>query len=89
METVPRAEPQTRRLPCEALDLVACGVGLEEGVVEDGSEVLRRGEGVSCEGCGIEVLRAVGKGIGDGQRIQKLAPSAREAFAGLLSITLR
>ena len=61
----------------ELEDLGAGGVGLEEGVVEDGGEVLRGGESVSGEGCGVEVFGSVGEGIGDGQRVQKLAPSAR------------
>jgi hypothetical protein len=33
---------------------------------------------VSGEGCGVEVFGSVRKGIGDGQRVQKLTPSARE-----------
>ena len=65
-------------LVAELEDLGAGGVGLEEGVVEDGGEVLRRGEGVGGEGCGVEVFGSVRKGIRDGQRVQKLAPSARE-----------
>ena len=48
------------------------GVGLEKCVVEDGGEVLRRGESVGGEGCGVEVVGSVGKWIGDGQRVQKL-----------------
>jgi hypothetical protein len=31
------------------------------------------------EGCGVEVFGSVRKGIGDGQRVQKLTPSAGEA----------
>ena len=38
-------------LVAEPEDLVAGGVGLEEGVVEDGGEVLRGGECVGGEGC--------------------------------------
>jgi hypothetical protein len=55
----------------ELKDLAAGGVGFQEGVVEDGCEVFGRGEGVSGEGCGVEVFGSVRKGIGDGQRIQK------------------
>jgi hypothetical protein len=61
----------------ELEDLIARGVGLEEGVIEDGSEVLRRGESVNGEGCGIKGVGTVREGIGDRQRVQKLAPSAR------------
>jgi hypothetical protein len=63
-------------LVAELEDLGSGGVGFQEGVVEDGGEVLRRGEGVSGEGCGVEVFGSVRKRIGDGQRVQKLAPSA-------------
>jgi len=65
-------------LMAELEDLGAGCVGLEEGVVEDGGEVFRRGESVSGKGCGVEVFWSVRKRIGDGQRVQKLAPSARE-----------
>jgi hypothetical protein len=42
---------------------------------------------VGSEGSGVEVLWAVRGGIGDGQRIQLSAPSARGGIrAGLLSI---
>jgi hypothetical protein len=61
----------------ELEDLGAGRVGLEPGVVEDGGEVLRRGESVSGEGCGVEVFGSVREGIGDRQRVQKLTPSAR------------
>jgi hypothetical protein len=61
-------------LVAELEDLVASGVGLKEGVVEDGSEVLRGGQGVGGEGRCVEVVRTVREGIGDGQRVQKLAP---------------
>jgi len=61
----------------ELQDLGAGGVGLEEGVVKDGGEVLRRGESVCGEGCGVEEFGSVGEGIRDGQRVQKRAPSAR------------
>jgi hypothetical protein len=61
----------------ELENLGAGRVGLEQRVVEDGSEVLRRGEGVSGEGCGIEVFGSVRERIRDGQRVQKLAPSAK------------
>src|ERR1700733_7295002 len=63
-------------LVTELEHLVAGGVGLEERVVEDGREVLRRGQGVGGEGGGVEVVGTVGEGIGDGQGAQKLAPSA-------------
>jgi hypothetical protein len=55
----------------ELEDLGAGGVGFEEGVVEDGSEILRGGESVCGEGFGVELFRAVREWIGDGQRIQK------------------
>ncbi len=61
--------------------LGAGGVGLEQGVIEDGGEILRGGESMSGEGGGVEVLWAVGGGIGDGQRVQLNAPSAGEVFA--------
>jgi hypothetical protein len=64
-------------LVAELEDLRAGCVGLQESVVEDGSEVLRRGEGVSGEGCGVEVFGSARKRIGDGQRVQKLTPSAK------------
>ncbi len=57
-------------LVAELEDLSAGGVGLEEGVVEDGGEVLRGGECVGGEGGGVEVFGSVRKGIGDGQRVQ-------------------
>jgi hypothetical protein len=66
----------------ELEDLGAGGVGAEEGVVEDGSEGLRGGEGVGGEGCGVEVVGTVGNGIRDGQGAQKLAPSAGCVRAG-------
>jgi hypothetical protein len=50
----------------ELEDLGAVGIGLEERVVKDGSEVLRGGKSVCGKGCSVEVLRTVGKGIGDG-----------------------
>jgi hypothetical protein len=78
-----------RGLVAELEDLGAGGVRPEESVVNDGGEVLWRGEGVGCEGCGVEVFGSVREWIGDRQRIQKLAPSTRgESFAGLLSIIL-
>ena len=64
-------------LVAELEDLSAGGVGLEEGVVEDGGEILRGGESVGGEGCCVEVVRSAREGIGDGQRVQKLAPSAK------------
>jgi len=64
----------------ELEDLGAGGVGLEESVVKDGGEVLRTGEGVGGEGGGVEVLRAVGERVGDGQGAQKLAPSSSAVF---------
>ncbi len=59
-------------LVAELEDLRAGRVGLEECVVEYGGEVLRGGEGVSGKGVCVEVFRSVGKGIGDGQRVQNL-----------------
>ena len=64
-------------LVAELEDLGARCVGLEEGVVEDSREVLRGGECVSGEGCGVEVFGTVGERIRDRQRVQTLAPSAR------------
>jgi len=65
----------------ELKDLGAGGVGFEEGVVEDGSEILWGREGVCGEGFGVEVLWAVREGIGDGQRIQKALLRRGEVFA--------
>jgi hypothetical protein len=77
-------------LVTELEDLGAGRVGFEEGVVEDGSEVFRRGEGVCGEGCGVEVFGSVRKWIGDGQRVQKLCSFGEgKVFAALLSIILR
>jgi hypothetical protein len=64
-------------LVAELEDLGTGGVGFEESMVEDRGEVLGRGEGVSGKGCGVEVFGSVRKRIGDGQRVQKLTPSAR------------
>ena len=64
-------EPVLGRLVAELEDLVAGGVGLEEGVVEDCGEVLGGRESMGGEGCGVEVFRSVGEGIGDGQRSSK------------------
>jgi len=69
----------------ELENLDAGGVRLEEGVVEDGGEILRGGQGMGGEGCGVEVLWAVGEGIGDGEGAQVLAPS-RWCSARVLSI---
>jgi hypothetical protein len=45
---------------------------------------------VSCEGFCVEEVGSVRKRIGDGQRVQKRAPSAKgESFAELLSIIRR
>ncbi len=65
----------------ELEDLGAGGVGLEEGMVEDGGEVLRRGEGVCGKGCGVEEFGSVGEGIGDGQRVQNLLLRRRAVVA--------
>jgi hypothetical protein len=54
--------------------LGAGGVGFEESMVEYRGEILGRGEGMSGEGCGVEVFGSVRKRIGDGQRVQKLTP---------------
>jgi hypothetical protein len=71
----------------ELEDLGAGGVGLEEGVIEDGGKIVGGRQGVGGEGCGVKVLWAVREWIGDGQRVQKSAPSVRGGFrAGLLSI---
>jgi hypothetical protein len=77
------------RLVAELEDLSAVGVGLEERVVEDGREVLRGGESVCGEGCGVELLRTVRQRIGDGQRVQNLLLRRGKSFTGLLSIILR
>ncbi len=47
-------------------DLGAGGVGFEEGVVEDGGEVLSRGQGVGGEGCGVERGEGGGHDLGAG-----------------------
>ena len=41
---------------------------------------------MGCEGCGVEVFRSVGDGIGDGKGAQKLAPSATGYSRRVLSI---
>ena len=77
------------RLVAELEDLSTVGIGLEERVVEDGRQVLRGGESVCGEGCGVELLRTVGQRIGDGQRVQNLLLRRGNSFTGLLSIILR
>ena len=70
----------------ELEDLGAGGVGLEEGVIEDGGEVLWGCEGVGGEGCGVEVLWSVGKRVGDSEGAQKRTPSATVYPRRVLSI---
>jgi hypothetical protein len=50
-------------LVAELEDLSAGGVGFDQGVVEDGGEILRRGESMSGEGCGVEEFGSVREGI--------------------------
>jgi hypothetical protein len=73
-------------LVAELEDLGAGGVGAEEGVVEDGGEVLRGGEGVGGEGCCVELVGTVGKGIRDGKGAQELLLRRGEYTRRLLSI---
>jgi hypothetical protein len=45
-----------RSFVAELKDLVAAGIRLQEGVIEESGEILRRRESVSGEGMGIECM---------------------------------
>jgi len=76
------------RLVAELEDLIAGGVGFEEGVVENSGKVLGGGQGVGGEGCGVEVFWSDGEWIGDGQRGQDCSFGEGGVVYRLLSIIL-
>jgi hypothetical protein len=63
-------------LVTELEDLSARRVRFEQGMVEDGREVLRRRKCMCGEGCGVKLFVTAGERIRNRQRVQKLAPSA-------------